>query len=85
MVTSTKNVHLTTRRTRPQRFASEFAHVAMRAGLYSFDRLYFSTVHVDHCSTVTNPSAKAINANTIAKVKDAFARAFAPTFATAVA
>jgi hypothetical protein len=59
--------------------------VAMRAGLSSFDRLYFKNRQADHCSNVIKNSAKDISANFISKVKESFARAFAPSFASALA
>ena len=46
---------------------------------------YLKNMQVDHCSDVVKISAKDISANFISKVKESFARAFAPSFASVLA
>jgi len=42
-------------------------------------------MQVDYCSDVTKIPAKDISANFISKVKESFAQAFAPSFASVLA
>jgi len=46
---------------------------------------YLKNMQVDHCSDVKKISAKDISANFISKVKESFAQAFAPSFASVLA
>jgi len=46
---------------------------------------YLKNKQADYCSRVIKISAKDISANFISKVKESFARAFAPSFASALA
>ena len=62
----------------------ELPPLAVRGCLASTD-CYLKNTQVDHCSDVTKISAKDISANFISKVKESFARAFAPSFASVLA
>jgi len=57
---------------------------AVRGCLASTD-CYLKNKQADYCSRVIKISAKDISANFISKVKESFARAFAPSFASALA
>ncbi len=54
-------------------------------GLLRLDRLYFQNRQADLEEMVVNILLTMINANFITKAKNAFAQAFAPSFALALA
>jgi hypothetical protein len=54
-------------------------------GMPGFDNLYSQNMQAEHGIGLTNPCAKIISANLFSKAKQAFASAFAPTYASAIA
>ncbi|MDQ5961338.1 MAG: hypothetical protein QG581_259 [Patescibacteria group bacterium] len=54
-------------------------------GLFRLDRVHFQNMQADLDGMVANLAITMINANFITKAKNAFAQAFAPSFASVLA
>jgi len=54
-------------------------------GLFRLDRAYFQNMQADLDGMIVKLAITMINANFITKAKNAFAQAFAPSFALALA
>jgi hypothetical protein len=70
---------------RPHRYASKLACEALRAGMQGIDNLYSENLQAEHGIRLANPCAKIISANLFSKVKQTFASAFAPAYASVLA
>lgn len=58
---------------------------ASSAGLFRLDRVHFQNTQADQGGMVANLAITMIHANFITKAKNAFAQAFAPSFASVLA
>lgn len=53
--------------------------------MLGIDNLYLENLQAEHGIGLANPCAKIISANLFSKAKQAFASAFAPAYASAIA
>jgi hypothetical protein len=58
---------------------------ALRAGMPGIDSLYSQNKQVEHDIGLVNPCIKIISANLFSKAQRAFANAFQPAYASAIA
>jgi len=58
---------------------------ALRAGMPGFDNLYSQNLQAEHGVNLVKLYAKIISANLFSKVKQTFASAFQPAYASAIA
>jgi len=64
---------------------TEYHILGTKLGMLGIDNLYSQNMQAEHGIGLANPCAKIISANLFSKAKQAFASAFAPTYASVLA
>ena len=64
---------------------TEYHILGTKLGMLGIDNLYSQNTQAEHGIGLENPCAKIISANLFSKVKQSFASAFAPVYASAIA